>query len=361
MIDSTFWSEQRVLVTGHTGFKGAWLSLWLRHLGAEVVGLSLPPATSPSLFELTGLAGDTDSHFGSITDGAVVDALVAQTQPTVIIHLAAQALVRASYDNPAETFATNVVGTANVLSAARASKNLRAVVSVTSDKCYENQEWDWGYRENEPMGGHDPYSASKGCAELVTAAMRRSYFEDDGVVGIGTARAGNVIGGGDWAQDRLVPDIVRAFGVGEEVVIRRPEAVRPWQHVLEPLSGYLLLAERLAHGEAAEGWNFGPAEQDARPVKWIVERMAERWGDNASWRVERTGPHEATMLKLDCSKARNRLQWRPRLDLETTIDWLIDWYKAQRDGADMRAVTLDQISTYSGLPPLGALSGTGQA
>ncbi len=212
------------------------------------------------------------------------------------------------------------------------------------------------------MGGHDPYSASKGCAELVTAAMRRSYFEQDGAVGIGTARAGNVIGGGDWAEDRLIPDIVRAFGAGEEVVIRRPEAVRPWQHVLEPLSGYLLLAERLASGEGAEGWNFGPAEQDARPVSWIVGRMAERWGDNASWRVERTGPHEATMLKLDCSKARNRLHWRPRLDLETTIDWLIDWYRAQRDGADMRAFTIGQISTYGALPPLvGEASEAGRA
>ncbi len=349
-------------MTGHTGFKGAWLSLWLRHLGADVVGLSLPPSTTPSLFELTGLADDVDSHFGSITDAPSLDALVVDSQPTVIIHLAAQALVRASYDNPADTFATNVVGTANVLSAARASSALRAVVSVTSDKCYENQEWDWGYRENEPMGGHDPYSASKGCAELVTAAMRRSYFEQDGAVGIGTARAGNVIGGGDWAEDRLIPDIVRAFGAGEEVVIRRPEAVRPWQHVLEPLSGYLLLAERLANGEGAEGWNFGPAEQDARPVSWIVGRMAERWGDNASWRVERTGPHEATMLKLDCSKARNRLHWRPRLDLETTIDWLIDWYRAQRDGADMRAFTIGQISTYGALPPLvGEASEAGRA
>jgi CDP-glucose 4,6-dehydratase len=203
------------------------------------------------------------------------------------------------------------------------------------------------------MGGHDPYSASKGCAELVTASMRRSFFDEDGTVGIGTARAGNVIGGGDWAQDRLIPDIVRAFGAGEEVVIRRPDAVRPWQHVLEPLSGYLLLAERLAVGVGAEGWNFGPADDDCRTVGWIVGRMAQRWGSDASWRVERTGPHEATMLKLDCSKARRRLQWRPRLDLETTIEWLIDWYKAALAGADMRAMTVDQIRTYQGLPGLG--------
>ncbi|MGB5757452.1 MAG: CDP-glucose 4,6-dehydratase [Acidimicrobiales bacterium] len=352
MIDRGFWAGQRVLVTGHTGFKGAWLSLWLTGLGAEVVGLSLPPSSEPSLFELTGLDRRIDSRFGSIVDRAVVDDVLADTGPTVIMHLAAQALVRASYDDPAATFATNVVGTANLLDAARSVEGLKAIVSVTSDKCYENREWDWGYRETEPMGGHDPYSASKGCAELVTAAMRRSFFEPTGSVGVGTARAGNVIGGGDWAQDRLIPDIVRGFGRGEEVIIRRPEAVRPWQHVLEPLSGYLLLAERLAAGEAAEGWNFGPSEDDARPVSWIVDRMAERWGADATWRVERDGPHEATMLKLDCSKARNRLGWRPRLDLDTTIDWLIDWYRGHLDGMDMAKLTMDQIDAYASLPPL---------
>ena len=326
--------------------------MWLTGLGAEVVGLSLPPSSEPSLFGLTGLDRRIDSRFGSIVDRAVVDDVLADTGPSVIMHLAAQALVRASYDDPAATFATNVVGTANLLDAARSVQGLKAIVSVTSDKCYENREWDWGYRETEPMGGHDPYSASKGCAELVTAAMRRSFFEPAGSVGVGTARAGNVIGGGDWAQDRLIPDIVRGFGRGEDVVIRRPEAVRPWQHVLEPLSGYLLLAERLAAGEAAEGWNFGPSEDDARPVSWIVGRMAERWGADATWRVEREGPHEATMLKLDCSKARNRLGWRPRLDLDTTIDWLIDWYRGHLDGLDMARFTMDQIDAYAALPPL---------
>lgn len=349
-------------MTGHTGFKGAWLSLWLTAMGAEVSGLSLPPATEPSLFELAGLADKSASHFGSIVDPEIVERVVAETRPTVILHLAAQALVRPSYEDPAATFATNVVGTANVLNAARSAPELRAVVSVTSDKCYENREWEWGYRESEPMGGHDPYSASKGCAEIVTAAMRRSYFEsasppEDGAgagiaVGVGTARAGNVIGGGDWARDRLIPDIVRAFGAGQEVVIRRPDAIRPWQHVLEPLSGYLVLAQHLAQGRAAEAWNFGPSEDDARPVSWIVERMAERWGDGASWRVERDGPHEATLLKLDCSKARNQLGWRPRLSLETTIDWLIDWYKAQLAGEDMEELTLRQIADYDALPAL---------
>ncbi len=351
MIDRQFWSGRRVLVTGHTGFKGAWLSLWLTRLGAEVIGLSLPPSTEPSLFELTGLDDRIDSRFGSIVDRSIVDEVMTETEPTVIMHLAAQALVRASYDDPAATFATNVVGTANLLDAARSLESLTAFVSVTSDKCYENQEWDWGYRESEAMGGHDPYSASKGCAELVTASMRRSFFEPAGSVGVATARAGNVIGGGDWAQDRLIPDIVRAFGAGEEVVIRRPDAVRPWQHVLEPLSGYLLLAQRLAAGDGAEGWNFGPSEDDARPVAWIVDRMAQRWGAGATWRVERDGPHEATMLKLDCSKARNRLGWRPRLDLDTTIDWLIDWYQGHLDGVDMADLTMRQIDAYAALVP----------
>ncbi len=340
-----------MLVTGHTGFKGAWLSLWLRSMGAEVAGLSLAPATEPSLFELVGLERDMRSHIGSIIDRPFVDQVIAEANPTVIFHLAAQALVRASYEDPADTFATNVVGTANVMDAARSASDLCAIVSVTSDKCYENQEWDWGYRENEPMGGHDPYSASKGCAELVTAAMRSSYYQDGGRVGVGSARAGNVIGGGDWATDRLIPDIVRAFSVGTEVVIRRPEAIRPWQHVLEPLSGYLLLAQRLANGEAAEGWNFGPADRDARPVAWMVEHMAERWGGDAKWRVERDGPHEATLLKLDCSKANRRLGWFPRLDLETTLDWLVDWYRAHLNGEDMLVVTGKQIADYDALAP----------
>ncbi len=351
MIDHSFWAQQRVLVTGHTGFKGAWLSLWLRSMGAEVTGLSLAPATEPSLFGLAGLEQDTRSRIGSIVDRPFVDQVIAESNPTVIFHLAAQALVRASYDDPADTFATNVVGTANVMDAARSAADLRAIVSVTSDKCYENQEWDWGYRENEPMGGHDPYSASKGCAELVTAAMRSSYYQQDGRVGVGSARAGNVIGGGDWAKDRLIPDIVKAFSAGTEVVIRRPEAIRPWQHVLEPLSGYLLLAQRLAEGQAAEGWNFGPADRDARPVAWMVEHMAERWGGDATWRVERDGPHEATLLKLDCSKANRHLGWSPRLDLETTLDWLVDWYRAHLDGEDMLAVTRKQIADYDALSP----------
>ena len=296
-----------------------------------------------------------NSVVGDINDAGLVERLVSEFNPTVVLHLAAQALVRASYDDPAGTFLTNVVGTVNVLNACRKSDATAAIVSVTSDKCYENREWDWGYRESEPMGGHDPYSASKGCAELATAAMRRSFFDGPSSARVSSARAGNVIGGGDWADDRLLPDIIRAFSKGEEVVIRSPEAVRPWQHVLEPLSGYLLLAQTLAAADATDavaastGWNFGPVEADARPVGWIVEHMASRWGPETSWRVERGGPHEATMLKLDCSKARNHLGWQPRLELETTLDWLVDWYQAQLAGKDMRSFTLSQIENYQAL------------
>ncbi len=343
-------------MTGHTGFKGSWLSLWLESLGAQVTGLALAP-TTPSLFEQASVDSGITSVIGTINDAETVERVVAQTEPTIVLHLAAQAIVRASYDDPAATFLTNVVGTANVLNACRGHEGVKAIVSVTSDKCYENREWDWGYRESEPMGGHDPYSASKGCAELVTAAMRRSYFDAADTAMVGSARAGNVIGGGDWAENRLLPDIVRAFSQGEEVVIRSPEAVRPWQHVLEPLSGYLLLAQELAStttsraAELATGWNFGPADTDARPVEWIVERMASRWGPETSWRVERGGPHEATMLKLDCSKARNQLHWEPRLELDETLDWLVDWYKAEQAGSDMRAFTLAQIQAFDALSP----------
>jgi len=358
-VDPGFWSGKTVLVTGHTGFKGTWLSLWLERLGARVAGLSLEPHTTPSMFDLVAGEDAFDSTFGTINDPAVVQQVMERVQPDIVFHLAAQVLVRESYEDPIETFTTNVVGTANVLNAARTVDGLQAGVVVTSDKCYENNEWVWPYRESEPMGGHDPYSASKGCTELVTASMRRSFYHEPGSARIGSGRAGNVIGGGDWSTDRLIPDIVRAFAVGEEVVIRMPEAIRPWQHVLEPLAGYLVLAQRLAgrDGEeaaaaATEGWNFGPAETDARPVGWIVDRMTERWGGEASYRIERGGPHEATYLKLDCSKAQTQLGWRPRLHLDDAIDWVIDWYRAQVGGADMRALTLEQIAAYEAREPL---------
>jgi CDP-glucose 4,6-dehydratase len=347
---AAFWRGRRVLVTGHTGFKGSWLCLWLQSLGAEVTGLSLAPATSPNLFDAARVGEGMVSLIGDIRDAGAVREAFATSRPEVVLHLAAQALVRPSYADPVDTFATNVVGTATVLDAARAD-GVRAVVSVTSDKCYENREQVWGYREDDPMGGHDPYSASKGCAELVTASFRRSYFSSRDGAQLASGRAGNVIGGGDWSVDRLIPDIVRAFSVGEPVVIRSPDSLRPWQHVLEPLAGYLLLAERLVVDGArfAEGWNFGPADTDARPVRWIVERMAERWGAGATWRVEPSGLHEARLLKLDCSKAHADLGWSPRLALSDTLDWLIDWYRAHLDGADMRAVTLGQIDRFRAL------------
>ena len=293
---SAFWHDRRVLVTGHTGFKGAWLSLWLSRLGARVTGLALAPETSPSLFTLAGLAERVDSRLGDIRSRAIVDAVVAESRPEVVFHLAAQALVRRSYADPVATYETNVMGTAHVLEAARRADGLRAVVVVTSDKCYENREWWWPYREDDALGGYDPYSSSKGCAELVTAAWRRSYFGGPASpAGVASARAGNVIGGGDWAEDRLVPDCMRAFGTSTPVVIRRPAAVRPWQHVLEPLAGYLLLAERLAEGPGfAEAWNFGPSVDDARPVSWVVDRLVRFWGGDARWAHDGSEqPHEA--------------------------------------------------------------------
>lgn len=349
--DESFWAGKRVLVTGHTGFKGTWLTLWLQRLGAQVSGLALEPSTDPSMFELVGNGNAVDSHIGTVTDPTFVAATMQAVQPEIIFHLAAQVLVRASYDDPLYTIETNVLGTANVLNAARQLDGLEAVVVITSDKCYENVEWFWPYREDEPMGGHDPYSASKGCAELITSSMRRSFFADSDSAWVASARAGNVIGGGDWSSDRLIPDIVKAFSVGEEVVIRMPEAVRPWQHVLEPLSGYLTLAQRLATGDGreAEGWNFGPADTDARPVGWMVEQMVKRWGEGASFRIERDGPHEARYLKLDCSKANALLGWRPRLNLDQALEWVTDWYRAQVDGQDMLAVTLGQIEAYEAL------------
>ena len=353
-MNSGFWKARRVFLTGHTGFKGAWLALWLRELGAEVSGYALAPHTKPSLFETLGLANDMTSTIADIRDGAAVARAIAQAAPDTVIHMAAQALVRESYAAPVDTYAVNVMGTAHVLDAIRLQPTVRAVVVVTSDKCYENREWLWGYREDEPMGGHDPYSSSKGCAELLTSAWRRSFFPparyERHRVAMASARAGNVIGGGDWAADRLVPDMIRAVSRGVPAIIRNPGAVRPWQHVLEPLSGYLALAERLhTHGpEFAEGWNFGPRDEDARPVEWIAEGLAKRWGDGAAWKAERSdGPHEAGYLKLDCSKAHARLGWRPRWTLGEALARVVDWHKAHASGKDMKAFSLRQIQDYS--------------
>lgn len=343
-----FWQSRRVLVTGHTGFKGGWLSLWLRNWGAEVTGYALPPPTTPSLFEIARVGDGMDSRIGDIRDLDAVQRIVADAEPEVLFHLAAQPIVRASYEDPVETFATNVMGTVHVLEAARRCPSLKAVVVVTSDKCYENREWLWGYREDEPMGGHDPYSASKGCAELVASAWRRSFPGDGGV--IATARAGNVIGGGDWAACRLVPDMMRAFLAETPAVIRNPHAIRPWQHVVEPLAGYLMLAERLVHdgGAYAGGWNFGPDAASERPVSFIADSLTACWGDGAAWRVDGAEgqAHEAGILKLDSAKARRHLGWQPRWSLDRSLSAVAQWFQEQRRGADMRAVTLAQIAEY---------------
>jgi CDP-glucose 4,6-dehydratase len=352
--DLSFWRGKRVLVTGHTGFKGSWLALWLQKLDCRLAGVALEPPTNPSLFKVARIADTMDSHIADVRNLEMLSRLVVEFQPEIIFHLAAQSLVRASYRDPIDTFSTNVMGTVNVLDTARRCESVRAVVVVTSDKCYENREWLWGYRENDRMGGHDPYSSSKGCAELVTSAYRRSFFNDvdrgDPPVGVASARAGNVIGGGDWAVDRLVPDMIRAFAAHEPVNIRNPDAIRPWQHVLEPLSGYLMLAERLQRNgpEFAEAWNFGPLDEDAKPVSWIAQTLVKRWGNAAAWQVGRSkGPHEAAYLKLDCSKARARLGWRARWPLAEALARVVDWHKAHASGDDMRAFSLRQIQEYT--------------
>ena len=314
VISPSFWRGKRVFVTGHTGFKGAWLALWLTDLGAEVTGYSLPPPTDPSLFDISGVRSRLRHLDGDVRDEAALAHAVREARPEIVFHMAAQSLVRVSYDEPAATYATNVMGTVNVLEAVRRCDGVRAVVCVTSDKCYENRETPRPYREDDAMGGHDPYSSSKGCAELVASAYRRSFFsgpgDASGRAALATARAGNVIGGGDWAKDRLVPDLLNGFAAGVRPLIRFPSAVRPWQHVLEPLAGYLRLAEALWMGDpaAADGWNFGPDDADAQPVSWIADRLAALWGEGAAW--ETTGepqPHEAHFLRLDCAKARQKL------------------------------------------------------
>jgi CDP-glucose 4,6-dehydratase len=348
-IDSDFWRGKRVFLTGHTGFKGSWLSLWLRSLGAEIHGLALSPPTTPNLFEEARVQDLMSSTTGDIRSFDTVLDCMSRCSPAVVLHLAAQPLVRRSYADPLETYATNVMGTVHVLEAARRIGTVRAVVIVTTDKCYENREWIWGYREDEPMGGHDPYSNSKACAELVTSAYRRSFFNQASIA-VASARAGNVIGGGDWATDRLVPDILRAFAAGQPVLVRNPQAIRPWQHVLEPLSGYLVLAQRLySDGDAvSEAWNFGPSEEDARPVQWIVEHMARQWGGNPTWQGDtKSSPHEANFLKLDISKVRSRLGWHPRWSLETALQQVTSWHQAWLSREDARDLCLRQIGLFS--------------
>ncbi|MEJ7925887.1 CDP-glucose 4,6-dehydratase [Sphingobium sp. AN641] len=343
------WAGRRVFITGHTGFKGSWLALWLSDLGAQVTGYSLAAPTDPSLFEQARVREVVQHIEGDVRDGAALAVAMAQARPEVVFHLAAQPLVRYSYDAPVETYETNVMGTVHLLEACRRTPDVRAIVCITTDKCYENREWVWPYRENDPMGGHDPYSSSKGAAELVIASYRRSYFSGGGDAALASVRAGNVIGGGDWALDRLVPDIVRALEAGRRPLIRAPGSVRPWQHVLEALGGYILIAERMMDGdpEMASAWNFGPADDDSKPVGWIVERMLEAWGASGWDRPEQgEQPHEARILKLDCSKARSVLGWRPSLPLEQALEKVVEWHRAVARGEDARAVSLAQLRDY---------------
>lgn len=354
VIDQNFWKGKKVFLTGHTGFKGSWLCLWLHALGAKVTGYSLHPPTKPSLFELCRIDRLVKTATADVRDLDALTRGMSAASPEIVLHMAAQPLVRDSYKIPVETYEVNVMGTVNVLESVRNSAGVKAVINVTTDKCYENREWMWGYRENESLGGYDPYSNSKACSELVTSAYRSSYFNPKEHVvhgvGVATARAGNVIGGGDWGGDRLIPDCIRALLKGEKVAIRSPEAIRPWQHVLEPLSGYLILAQKLFEDgpRYAGAWNFGPDEDDAKPVQWLVERLCTKWGKEASFVIDRgQHPHEAHYLKLDCSKAKSELGWQPRWDLETAIDNVVAWTRAYAEGKDVQRVCLKQIEDYT--------------
>ena len=355
MVDPNFWKAKHVFLTGHTGFKGSWLSLWLQSLGAEVTGFALPPPTKPNLFEAASVEKGMRSIIGDIRDLDNLKKAMKEANPDILIHMAAQPLVRYSYSNPVETYATNVMGTVHVLEAAKEVYSIKAILNVTSDKCYENKEVDRGYREDEPMGGFDPYSNSKGCAELVSSAYRNSFFnttkfKEHGVA-LATARAGNVIGGGDWAEDRLIPDFIRAIQKKEKVIIRNPSAIRPWQHVLEPLNGYLMLCQKLYEEgpKFSESFNFGPNEEDAKNVEWIALHLVKAWGENAAYKIisNPSSLHEAHFLKLDCTKSKSQLDWKPKWNINQALDKICAWHKAYLMGEDMNKYSLNDIKIYS--------------
>ncbi|MDA5110854.1 CDP-glucose 4,6-dehydratase [Brevibacillus thermoruber] len=357
LIDKTFWKGKKVFITGHNGFKGAWLCLWLHSLGADVIGYSPHPPTNPSLFELCGLDSLVPTIIGDVRSKEKLQEAVMNAKPDIVIHMAAQPLVRSSYEKPVETYEINVMGTVNLLEAVRIAVHngipVRAVLNVTSDKCYENKEWVWGYREGDALGGYDPYSNSKACSELVTTCYRNSFFHpnhyDVHGVALASARSGNVIGGGDWAADRLIPDVIRALLSGTKLTIRNPGAIRPWQHVLEPLGGYLLLAQKLCEDgrRFSQSWNFGPSDYDAKPVEWIVRKLCDTWGGNAAYEIEPDGHwHEAHYLKLDCSKARSELGWQPKWNLDQALDRIIEWTRAYQQHQNLRSVCLQQIEQY---------------
>lgn len=350
------WQGRRVFLTGHTGFKGSWLALWLTKMGAQVRGYSLAPNTEPNLFTVAHIADVMEDLRGDIRDVSKLETAITEFAPEIVLHLAAQPLVRRSYTDPLGTYATNVMGTAHLLEAIRKTPSVRAAVCITTDKCYDNKEWVWPYRETDPLGGYDPYSSSKACAEIVCAAYRNSFFSTSALkeqnVALATARAGNVIGGGDWAEDRLIPDLIRGFQSQQPVLIRRPQSIRPWQHVLEPLHGYILLAERLfaGHLEFATAYNFGPSAEDAWTVEEIATKLATSWGKNAKW-ISDSSPsvHEAHYLRLDASKARDELHWQPRLTIETALDWTMEWYRHYSAKENIKEFTIQQINNYESL------------
>ncbi len=342
-----FWKNKKVFITGHTGFKGSWLCLWLNLLGAKVTGYALKPPTKPSLFEICKMDDLVRSITADIRDLGSLKKTIMAAKPEIVIHMAAQPLVRRSYKDPVETYAVNIMGTVNLLESIRSCPSVRAVINVTTDKIYENKEKTTGYRETEPLGGYDPYSSSKACSELVTSAYRDSFLKNG--IAVATARAGNVIGGGDWGVDRLVPDFIRAILKGEKIHIRNPKAIRPWQYVLDPLNGYLILARKLYEGgqRYAEAWNFGPADKDAKTVEWLVRTLCSKWGKDASYVVDKKEhPHETRLLMLDSSKAKDALKWSPKVDIESAIDNITQWTRAYKGKKDMRKVCIDQISEY---------------
>lgn len=352
-MNNHFWHNKKVFITGHTGFKGSWLVMTLAKLGAQITGYSLAPNTSPNLYSLCKVEELLEkSYIADIRDQKKIESAIEESCPDIIFHMAAQPLVRESYLAPRETFEVNIMGTINILEAARKVKNLKALINITTDKVYDNKEWHWGYRENEPLGGHDPYSSSKACSELVTQAYRNSFFEvNDGVnnLALASVRAGNVIGGGDWAKDRLIPDCLTSLLSNKEIIVRNPSSVRPWQHVLEPLSGYMMLAEKLylEGAKYASAWNFGPADTDAKPVDWIVKKLCETWGSDAKYVInDSQQPHEATYLKLDCSKANTELNWNSKWNIQNTLIKIVEWTKAYENNSDMREMTYNQIEEY---------------
>lgn len=348
-MDINFWKGKRVFITGHTGFKGSWTVIWLKKLGAIIKGYSLEPNTKPSLFEVANVSDGIDHEIGDIRNLESLKRAFDNFKPEIVIHMAAQPLVRESYKNPLETYSTNIMGSVNILESIRCCKSIKAFVNVTTDKCYQNNEWEWGYREEEPMGGYDPYSSSKACSELITAAYRNSFFSDMPFPKIASARAGNVIGGGDWSEDRLIPDILKAFDKKKPAIIRNPLATRPWQHVLEPISGYLLLAEKLYLSEVGfdGAWNFGPEDIDVREVGKILDYFVDNWPEKVFWELDPNDhPHEAQLLKLDISKAKSKLKWQPIWNLGEAIDSIIQWHQSWKNGNDMRAETINQINNY---------------